>query len=192
MNRFDLSSNLIHLTKGDTLDDCFGTLVSILTAKKLLGGSGMIKGNHNCVCLSEAPISAIGMILDNPKSHNFRYQPVGLTLDKKWFFEQGGRPVIYQPDSEYSDLPNELQYRHVSFDPTRKPIPVDFTWEREWRLNSDHLDLDPTKCSIIIPKRKWIKEINNYFKRKEIEREWTFLALEDLGFEVEIPPIKES
>lgn len=152
----------------------------------------MIKGEHKCVCLSEAPISAIGMILDNPKSHKFRYQPVGLTLDKKWFFEQGGRPVIYQPESEYSDLPNKLQYRHVSFDPTREPTPIDFTWEREWRLNAEHLELDPTKCSIIIPKRQWIKEINDYFKRKEIRGEWTFLALEDLGFDVEIPPRKES
>ena len=187
MNRFDLSTNLIHLTKGDTLNACFETLHSILKGRRLLGGVGYIRGGSKCICLSEAPISAIGSILDNPLRHNFRYRPFGLVLDKNWFFQQGGRPVIYQPETEYDNLPENLQYRHVTYNPIKQPIPIDFTWEREWRLCAEFLELDPEKCSVVIPKRSWINPIQDFFEKQGMIDLWTFIALEDLGVIVDVP-----
>ena len=151
MNRLDLSLRLIHLLKGETLRDNLETLLAILGEGRLIGGNGYIKGGYNCVCLSEAPISTVSSIFDNREAHGFRYQPFGLTIDKEWFFQVGGRPVIYQTDDEFDLLPEKLKYRHVSFDPTRKPTPVDFTWEREWRLHTSELAIDNTKGAFRIP-----------------------------------------
>ena len=50
-------------------------------------------------------------------------------------FEAGGRPVIYLPDAEAVWIPAEEKWRHVRFDER-----VDFTHEREWRVQGD-LDL---------------------------------------------------
>ncbi len=187
MNRHDLSLKLVHLLKGENIKSNLKTLLGILGEEKFLGGSGHIKGNFKCVCVSEAPLSAIGSIFDNRDAYGFRYQPFGLILDKEWFFEAGGRPVIYQPENEYYFLPDSLKYRHVTFDPTRKPTPIDFTWEREWRLCTDELKIDTTRVSVILPRRSWIHKINKLLKKKNIDRGWTFVALDDLGFNIKLP-----
>jgi len=61
--RPDLTSNLVHLTKGDSELDAFNTLLTILHEQRLLGGTGCIMGGYKCICFSKAPLSAIAMLM---------------------------------------------------------------------------------------------------------------------------------
>lgn len=155
MIRDDLSNKLIHLIRGETVDEAFGKFQSILNEGKLRGGTGYIKGGYRCICFTETPISKLGYVLANPDVANMRYRPMGIMLDKKWVFEQGGRPVIYQPTSDYEKLPEELRYRHVCLELDRPGTPVDLTWEREWRLHKDELPLPIESTTVILPARYW-------------------------------------
>ena len=61
-HRNDISSRLTHLTKGDSSEQAFSTLLKILEEKRLNGStteSGFIIGNKAAVCLQEAPLNAI-------------------------------------------------------------------------------------------------------------------------------------
>jgi len=40
------------------------------------------------------------------------------------------------------------EYRLVPFDPEEK---IDFTWEREWRIQTNELKLDKNKMLVIVP-----------------------------------------
>lgn len=128
MARSDISDKLIHFTKGDDYDESLKSLFNILRCGRLIGGTGKIKGGFPCVCFTEAPLPAI--------SHAFvadgrlaRYSPFGVIVSKKWLFERGGRPVIYQSDAEFQALPAEMRWRHVRYEPNGCP-PTDFSWER--------------------------------------------------------------
>jgi hypothetical protein len=94
--REDISNYLVHFIKGDSYEETFGTLSSVVLGSQLLGGNGFIKGSSRCVCFSEAPIKALGQMLMKPSIHGVKYKPFGVILTKKWLFEQGGRPVIYE------------------------------------------------------------------------------------------------
>ena len=56
--------------------------------------------------------------------------------------------MIYQPLKEAAKLPDELQWRHVSYDPIGG---VDFNREREWRICTDSLRLERRECLVIVP-----------------------------------------
>ena len=83
MNRDDLSSKLVHLTKG-TWVEASVTFQNIINEKRLKGGSGGIKDNFQCVCFSEAPISKLSVILANRSELGFRYAPFGVMVDKEF------------------------------------------------------------------------------------------------------------
>lgn len=199
MIRDDLSNKLIHLIRGDTVENAFGKFQSILNEGKLRGGTGYIKGNYRCVCFTETPISKLGYVLANPDVANMRYRPMGIMLDKKWVFEQGGRPVIYQPTSDYEKLPEELRYRHVCLELDRPGTPVDLTWEREWRLHKDELPLPIESTTVILPARHW-RNVLVEAHMDEIQGQvqvlgrdaalavapypWHIIVLEDLGIPI--------
>lgn len=53
-NRNDISSRLTHLTKGETPEEAFTTLLKILEEKKVIGSTtetGFIIGSKPAVCL---------------------------------------------------------------------------------------------------------------------------------------------
>jgi hypothetical protein len=110
--RADISNKLIHFTKGNSANDAFGTLRKIINERRLVAGDYMIRGGYGCVCFTEAPIAAVaaGFFIGVPLS---RYAPFGLMFDKSWIFAAGGRPVIYQPESDFNVLPEEIRWRHV-------------------------------------------------------------------------------
>ncbi len=195
MIRGDLSNRLIHLTKGGSLDEASANFSKIILEGKLIGNTGYIRGNYTCVCFSEAPISVLSQVLSNPSVHGMRYAPLGVMVQKRWLFEKGGRPVIYQAESEYELLPEELRYRHVRYEPHRG---VDHTWEREWRIRTPELILNPESVTFVVPTRKW----EDRFKQEHEENQkaralaygdaaflvieklhWHFIVLEDLGVE---------
>jgi len=191
VNRDDLSSKLVHLTKG-TWEEAAGIFLKIVGEKQLKGGTGAINDNLRCVCFSEAPINKLSVILADRSRQDFRYAPFGVMIDKDWLFEQGGRPVIYQPEKEYELLHPEQRYRNKTYEPDKG---VDFTWEREWRIRIDELDLDPSQTTLVVPNREWETKVlsQRYGQiqrmsiartpmiRKMVENEWHLIVLEDLG-----------
>lgn len=182
MIRDDLSNKLIHLTRGDNADDpqkateqAFERFHSIVTQMKLLGGNGYIKGGYRCVCFTEAPISKLSHILASGPSAGVRYAPFGVMVEKKWLYQKGGRPVIYGPDPDFAKLPEEMKYRHVRFWLGDK-YEIDHTWEREWRIHTDKLILDPSQITLVVPDRA-VKKVFT----EQISSEWHFIVLSDLG-----------
>lgn len=197
MIRDDLSNKLIHLTRGATYEEAAAVFHSIITEKRLIGGSGCIKGAFRCVCFSEAPLSKLTTLLANPMAHKMRYKPFGVMLDKLWLYARGGRPVIYQSDAEFDLLKPEQQWRHVRYEPNAN---VDFTWEREWRICAEEVQLDAACTTFIVPDRTWVARFHDehvaHLSRRALvthgfigpkgisQVPWHFVALEDLGVQI--------
>lgn len=157
MPRKDISNQLIHFTKGETLESAYENICSIINQRRLIGGNGAIKGGHKCVCFSEAPLQALGNGLLNSSAYT-RYSPFGILFEKKWIFDQGGRPVIYQSDSEYDALPDTHKWRHVRYEPNAED-PIDFTWEREWRIPTEELTINHLVAVVVVPTHDWVKQL---------------------------------
>lgn len=150
----DVTDKLVHFTSGVSVDQAFGRLRQIIAQRRLLGGDSRIRGNYRCVCFCEAPVVSSQHLFVKPDIYS-RYSPFGILFEKKWLFEQGGRPVIYQPDSEFDFLPPQLRWRHVAY----QPGTVDFTWEREWRIQCDELHFESNVSGIIVPEMAWADEL---------------------------------
>lgn len=170
LTRRDIGNLLFHFTRSTHTFDAFSILKKIMKTRTLLGGSGLIRGGHKCIGFTEAPISEVVSYFNTAKilmgSHKLRYEPFGIAFPKKYLFKQGARPVIYQPAVEYSKLPPELRYRHVTFDLDQD---IDFTWEREWRLEVEGLVLEPDDCSIIVPGQEHLDDLYHEFLHWEAE-----------------------
>ncbi len=167
-SRRDISEYLVHFTKGDNDEEAFQCLCKIVKEKTILGTSSKIKGAYECVCFSEAPLNSLEKGLVNPDSHS-RYSPFGIIFKKSWIFKCGGRPVIYQSDAEFSDLPEKLKWRHVIYEPSRD-FPIDFTWEREWRIQSGSLHFDSENARIVCPDINWaMRMVEEHKEEQDIE-----------------------
>lgn len=112
-----------------------------------------IKGPFPAVCLTGQPIRAV------LKMARRRYSGFGIAYHKVALYNAGGRPVMYGSERElgrplrrgepgwqegkevYTDgLPADLQYlwaRYIPMMPGSNDDPVDFTWEREWRVKTE-------------------------------------------------------
>jgi hypothetical protein len=156
--RRDLGSLAIHWTKAAGGDGFSGeaqtgqgadaVLNQIVAAAVLQGGNSYIKGGHMCVCFTEAPlVEMVSVFAIAGQTDELRYEPYGIGVPKEWLFHQGGRPVIYQPDADYDQLPTDIQWRHCRFEPPD----IDFTWEREWRILTNRLDLAPAQTWVFVP-----------------------------------------
>ena len=164
--RRDISSQLVHLTKSTAEFQAIEVLDKIINENKIIGCTGFIKSHEQCICFSETPLTEIANLLkvNEVTTRNGlrpRYEAYGVVVPKKWFWNQGARPVIYQPDSEYDILPDELKYRHVRCE---LESDIDFTWEREWRLKTNELILIPEQTIFVVPTSKEVKYLKqNYF-----------------------------
>jgi len=77
-----------------------------------------------------------------------RYELYGIAVTKEWLFEKGGRPVIYDDESSFDSISDNIKYRFVPYDLMKGK---DYTWEREWRIRTEHLELDPRHTLIVVP-----------------------------------------
>lgn len=192
MIRGDLSNRLIHLTRGIGPEDAADNFKAIYSKKALLGSNEDIKCGQKVICFSEAPISALTQSLAADGKNGIRYAPFGAMVSKKWLFEQGGRPVIYQPDYEFEELSESKKHLHVPYTPSVFP---DYSWEREWRIKTNCLTLIPEETTFIVPTRSWEKVfLDDHIQTNSLvssmidfpitdSMEWHFIALEDLGVE---------
>ena len=199
MIRDDISNKLIHLIRGDTIDDAFSKFYSILNERQLRGGTGYIRGGYTCVCFTESPISKLSYVLANPDLVNMRYRPFGIMIDKRYAFAHGARPVIYQPNDDFEKLDEDIRYRHVRFEPDNPGYPIDLTWEREWRVKIDALPLPVESTTVIVPNRHWrdvfvdrhsddiqgtVLALGSEAAQAVEPYPWHLVVLEDLGIEI--------
>ena len=129
----------------------FEVLTEIIRSGKLIGSNKFNKGGHCCVSFTEWPVSELASLfaINNELlkcNKKPRYEPYGIAVTKDWLYQKGGRHVIYQSESEYTDLPPKLQWRHVRYEPPN----FDFTWEREWRIPCQELFLAPQEVLVIV------------------------------------------
>jgi hypothetical protein len=181
MSRTDISDKLVHFTSPrDNWDEAYLRLRSIMTERTIRGGNRMIRSGDHCVCFTEAPLTSLGTGLVNPTNFS-RYAPFGLLFEKKWIFKNGGRPVIYQPESEFGELSDSHKWRHVRYEPdTAKPI--DFTWEREWRIKCQAMQFQPSDVVILVARQEWLDAL-----RREHETEqddWAYMYSQVLDEEI--------
>lgn len=168
-HRTDYSNYLYHWIKPDvfckTKEDAYERAYEIMEA---IFEDGFLKASGRdtykkieSVCFTESPSEIM-------KYQNSRYQPFGFAFLKDDIFDLGGRHVIYQTKEEAELLPCSMHWRHVTYNPNdigpSKPNGVDFTWEREWRLNAKSLSI--LDChSIILPDENWVERMKEDIQR---------------------------
>jgi hypothetical protein len=92
-----------------------------------------VMGPYPVVCFTEQPLQ---FLAESTKADRNRYTKFGIAVRKDELFYYGGRPVIYSDQPTLEQLPDELKYLWVHYDPTalwKRSYPIDFTHEREWR-----------------------------------------------------------
>ncbi len=177
--RRDIGNLLFHFTKTNEEEgkDALTILRKILNEGKLLGSSRWIEDKSKCICFTEAPIQEFASLFSlvkiaADKKQRPRYEPYGVAVGKEWLYEKGGRAVIYDNSALYEKLPEGLKYRYVPFDPQNG---VDCTWEREWRIRSEELLLEPEHTLIIVPDAKTAFEIAYSYSQDEVQSETVFV-----------------
>jgi hypothetical protein len=91
-----------------------------------------------------------------------------------------GWPVIYQPEHEFYLLPESHRWRHMTFDLGENR--VDFTWEREWRIQCDRLTLHPSVATLIVPHQQIAEQIvSDHEREQDYEIQMYSLIMDELA-----------
>lgn len=176
-NYSDYSDDVFHWIKTEykgkdknKADECAFEVMKKIVMDGYLNASGKDTfRNLESVCFTESP-------LEVKRHQSSRYTQFGFAFSKSLIFELGGRHVIYQTKKEALSLPQDFQWRHVTYDPSDKDSVkkqgVNFTWEREWRLNDKQLSIHKAH-SIIVPNTYFADELSNYLHSGE-HLNWAF------------------
>ncbi|MDI3450561.1 hypothetical protein QLG09_17090 [Enterobacter sp. V89_11] len=159
--RNDYSGFLYHWIKANPFmkdnnrdyDAAFEVLIKIINDGVIRAGITIEIGGHECICFTESTKYTIN-------EDTSKYQPFGFQLSKRSVFSAGGRPVIYSPIADKQLIDESIHWRFMPFDLDAKsekaPYGIDFTWEREWRLNEPELPLDDVE-RIYVPNEQYKK-----------------------------------
>lgn len=178
--RTDLTSQLIHLTKGSTHaqdeDNVLNNLLKIINDKKLIGSntnSGFICGTDSAVCFQDTPLYSLMQnvyyeqkLRKSGKDMKIRYLGWGLLFQKRAVFSKGGRPVIYDKTIEAKEyLPESEWWRIVNLNLENEDSLIDWTHEREWRIRGDY-EFEPREVIVLVPNAKYGKIFQAEYKKK--------------------------
>jgi len=126
---------LTHFTRAAGSASAIDNLDAILRTGMIRGATRLIRGKRPVVCLFDATLGELGHLL--VRSNRRRYEPFGVALDKRYAFAMGARPVLYMPWREARlILAEEEWWRVAAIDLDRNP-PIDWSFEREWRVAGD-------------------------------------------------------
>ncbi|MEQ1543747.1 hypothetical protein [Methyloglobulus sp.] len=172
--RRDVSDLLFHFTRSTNDSPANSVLHAILNEGKLRGTSRWSEPDK-IVCFTESPIQEFNSIFSlvtiaSSESERPRYEPYGIAVSKKWLYKKGGRPVIYDHPDALCDYPESLRYRYVQYNPA-SPM-EDYTWEREWRIKIDELELDSQHTLVVVPSSKEAFDIVYGYAHVDIEHDW--------------------
>lgn len=122
-------------------------VLATIAKEGLKGSSNLIKSKDKCICFTETPLHEAMRLMSHDWWDTRRYEPYGIAVRKDWLFSRSGRPVIYQSKSEASNLiQGKNLHLHVSYKPGTS---CDFTWEREWRIKTEKLEIDSAMIFIV-------------------------------------------
>ena len=182
--RSDISMGLVHLTKGNEKLNSFQVLMKILKEQKLIGSTnqtingvlrGFICGNEPVVCFQDVPLFSLSENIlleqqihsDTPKVP-IRYTAFGLRFDKRYIFQKGGRPVIYEKTEVAKKfLPNDEYWRIVKLDLDNVDNIIDWTHEREWRIKGD-FSFDLNEVEILLSDQDSVNKFYKYCEKKDM------------------------
>jgi hypothetical protein len=152
--RKDLTQWLWHLVRRDKQPK--DTIRSIIT-EHLIRGSKDHLTQETVISFSEMPLREL-VNQDRVLSLNkyARLSLYGIGLRKRWVFDQGGLPVVYQPNRGIDSLSPETRWRHVEFDLSK---PVDYSWQREWRLRADKLEFNLADSVVLIEETSGLEDL---------------------------------
>lgn len=146
--RSDLSTGIVHLTRDTESKKLVQVLFEIVSTGKIVGSttqSGFIIGATPAVCFQDAPLHGICQNVfyeqkyqESNAGAKVRYRAAGLLLPKRYAYEKGARPVIYDKTSSAKQyVQSDQWWRIVNFDLSNENSIVDWTHEREWRAPGD-------------------------------------------------------
>jgi hypothetical protein len=151
---------LTHFTRRSAKGDAMDNLVAILRAGIIRGSTRMVRTRRAVVCLFDAPLPELNRLL--VRANRRRYEAYGIALDKRYAFTMGARPVIYMPWSEACQmLTRDELWRVVAIDFERTP-PLDWTFEREWRI-AEHLRLPDQGAVALVETWRDVEELYERF-----------------------------
>ena len=154
--RKDLSTWLWHFVRRDV--NQAETVRAILDGKRLKAMQADHVSKAWVLCFTEAPLSECvrqdRVLADSAYT---LFSLFGVGFRRRWLWAKGALPVIYQPNTRLDELPEKQKWRHVEFD-LSKPNPVDFTWQREWRLNKVELEFSEKDVVLVIPDTDELKD----------------------------------
>jgi len=154
---------LAHFTRASGKSSALDNLLWILDDRRIRGSSRMMPTGVRGVCLFDAPPQELAHLL-TPQNRR-RYEPFGVAIDKRYAFSMGARPVIYMPAAEAATiLDADEMWRVVSIDMNRNP-PIDWTFEREWRVLGD-LPIQPQLSVALVAGWRDVDEIYERFNGK--------------------------
>jgi hypothetical protein len=143
--RRDLTGYCFHFLRRDP--DPVAAMRSILSEGTLRGRTYR-PASIPTICFTDAPLSEVTRQDEVLETLGYeRLSLWGIGFRKGDLFQRGARPVIYQDPSELKLLDRSIWWRHVDFDPSK----VDFTWQREWRLQADRLTFTSQEVVLVIP-----------------------------------------
>lgn len=147
---------LTHFTRASRTGNALDNLVTILKERVVRAATRMVRGKQPVVCLFDAPFGELRQLLD--RRNRRRYEPFGIAVNKRYAFKLGARPVIYLPWPEARKviIPEEL-WRVVTIDMDRTP-PIDWSFEREWRLSGD-LPIEPRQVVALVDSWRDVDEV---------------------------------
>jgi hypothetical protein len=178
-SRGDITSRLTHLTRGGIVGgkdlSPVEVLVKILKEQCINGSARddggsrgnnpfvlkvprttFIVGSRPAVCFLDVPLLALSQTLSfearrvEKHGDRVRYRGVGLSFDKRYAFQGGARPVLYEKTEVARNLlpPNE-HWRIVDLDLQNENAIVDWTHEREWRA-PDRFVFDRGRAAVLL------------------------------------------
>jgi hypothetical protein len=154
---------LTHFTRAAGTKSAIDNLDAILRDGVIRGATRLIRGQRPVVCLCDATVSELGRLL--VRSNRRRYEPFGVALDKRYAFGMGARPVLYMPWREARQiLAEEEWWRVAAIDLDRNP-PIDWSFEREWRVAGD-LRLPPRAAVALVESWRDADELYDRFDGK--------------------------
>jgi hypothetical protein len=151
---------LTHFTRRSVEGDALDNLVAILRSGRIRGSRRMVRTRRAVVCLFDAPWSELNQLLVH--GNRRRYEPFGIAVDKRYAFAMGARPVIYLPWPEACQILDEHElWRVVAIDLVHTP-PLDWTFEREWRI-TEHLKLPERGAVALVESWRDVDELYDRF-----------------------------
>jgi len=177
--RSDLSTSIVHLTRGTSSRKSIEQLLKILEEKTINGSttdSGFIVGDTPAVCFQDAPLHSITQNVwfeqkyrKENSSAKTRYIACGLSFRKSYAYKKGARPVIYEQISVAKKIiPKDEWWRIVNFDLSDNTSIIDWTHEREWR-SPKAFKFSISQATVLLSNQLMYKKFMQLCEEKDID-----------------------